>query len=114
MTSYLLLIHGDESAYDTMTEDALNHLMGKHEEFTEALTRRGHSIVAAAELTSAKEATVFRGPQSITEGPYAETAEQIGGFYFVETDNRQDFLECARILAEVHPDLEIRAGAEHG
>ena len=114
MTSYLLLIHGDESAYDSMSEAALEHLMGKHGEFSEALTSRGHTMVSAAELTSAKEATVFRGPQSITEGPYAETTEQIGGFYYVETDNREDFLECARILAEVHPDLEIRAAAEHG
>lgn len=113
MTSYLLLIHGDESSYETITQADLNQMIAKHDEFSEALTHRGHTIVSSAELAPSSEATIFRGPQSVTDGPYTETTEQIGGFYVVETDNRDDFLECAGILAEVHPDLEIRAVVEY-
>lgn len=44
----------------------------------------------------------------MTDGPFTETAEQVGGFYLVETDNVDDLTECCRIIAALGDTVEIR------
>jgi hypothetical protein len=44
----------------------------------------------------------------VTHGPFAESAEQLSGFYFVETDDEDGLVEAAKVLVRAHPAVEIR------
>ena len=90
--------------------------------FTDAVRERG-SVLGGEALASAAEARTLRpgpgpGPgsdRSVTEGPYAETVEQTGGFYLVELPDRDTAVELARLLpatytVEVRPVIDVSAG----
>jgi len=67
--------------------------VGGHTEFSRVLAERGHTITGGAELRSTRTAMTVRGTAesvTVTDGPFAETAEQLGGFYVVETDDLDD------------------------
>ena len=51
---------------------------------------------------------------TVTDGPYAESVEQLGGFYLVETDDLDDLLEICGLLAGPDGGVEVRATVEHG
>lgn len=48
------------------------------------------------------------GSAVITDGPFTETAEQVGGFYLVETDDLEGLLDCCKIIAAVGGGIEVR------
>ncbi len=111
MTSYIVLLPGDESVWESKTQEEKNAVFAKHTEFSEALAARGHTVTGGAELPHSREAKVIRrGPDglTITDGPYAETVEQLSGFYLIDSDNFDDLLECAGILADVENGVEVR------
>ena len=73
------------------------------------LAERGHRITGGAELRRASEArTIAPGATTVTDGPWAETREQVGGFYIVESDDLDDLLDCCRILAATGDAVEVR------
>lgn len=72
MTEYVVLIVGD----------------AEYTHFGEELARRGHKVTGGAELHQSSEARSIRpGSSVVTDGPFTETAEQVGGFYLLETDD---------------------------
>ena len=50
----------------------------------------------------------------VTDGPYAETVEQLTGFYTVETDDLDDLLQVVAVLAGAEGAIEVRATVDHG
>ena len=86
---YLLLIYGDESAYAGMSEEAMQADMQKWFEYTEALREAG-AMTAGEALQPTATATSVRagnGGPLVTDGPFAETREQLGGFYVLDVEN---------------------------
>jgi hypothetical protein len=81
-------------------------------EFGQLLEARGGAVTGGAGLTHASEArTIKRGPKStalVTDGPYAESAEQLSGFFIVTCAEYDALVETARILTRAHPVVEIR------
>ncbi len=78
-------------------------------ELVDALVEHGHRITGGAELHRASEArTIAPGATTITEGPWAETREQVGGFYLVETDDLDDLMQCCLALAATGDAVEVR------
>lgn len=110
MTEYVVLIIGDPDRWwSTMTEEERQRGYAEYERFDKELSARGHTVVGGAELHSHREArTVHPGGQSITDGPYAETAEQVGGFYQVQTEDLDDLLDCCRIIAAVGDAVQVQ------
>lgn len=116
MTEYIVLIPDNEATWAEADEAERQRVYGKHREFAAALAERGHKVTGGAELTPSAEArTVRRGPDGlrITEGPYAESVEQLSGFYVVESDDLDDLLQCVGILADGEGALEVRACVDH-
>jgi hypothetical protein len=115
MTQYVVLLPGDESEWESLPQAEKDAVYALHGEFAKALEERGHKVTGGAELAHSGEATVLRtdsaGKQTITEGPYAETVEQLTGFYVVESDDFDDLLEVCRILGRGEGAIEIRAAA---
>jgi hypothetical protein len=112
MTTYIVLLPGDEAVWEATPEAEKQVTYGRHHKFAEALAARGHKVTGGAELANSDEARVVRRGAdglAITEGPYAETVEQLTGFYIVESDDLDDLLDCAGILAEAGDGgIEVR------
>ena len=111
MTEYIVLLPGNETEWAKADEADRARVYGQAQEFAAALAERGHKVTGGAELAQSTEAkTVRRSGDSlaITDGPYAETVEQLTGFYLIQSDDLDDLLQCVGILAEGEGGLEVR------
>jgi len=117
MTTYAVLLPGNEAAWADASEEQKQEMYGHHREFARLLAERGHKQTGGAELTPTAEARVLRtdsdGAQTVTQGPYAETAEQLSGFYLIESDDLDDLIECCKVLGRGESAIEIRPCVEH-
>ena len=101
---YLVLLIGDGELppWDSLTEEEQVVGMAKFEEFDAACEgREGVEIVSAAALGPASTATTLRtrgGALAVTEGPYAEAIEGLGGFYLIEAPDLDTVLDLLQVL----------------
>jgi hypothetical protein len=113
MTSYVVLLPGDESAWEHTPQAQKEEMYALHGEFAKLLAERGHQVTGGAELTHSREARVLRtsagGEQTVTQGPYAETAEQLTGFYVIESEDLDDLIDVCKVLGRPEGAIEIRA-----
>ena len=105
---YALLIYGDEKDWAARTDEEMRVNGERHERFVALLAERGVALRGGKELELASSATTVRkdGDVSVTDGPFAETAEVLGGFYILEAPDLDVVLELARELPE--NTVEIR------
>ena len=112
MTSYVVLLPGNESAWAATPEAQKKEMYAVHAEFAKQLAERGHKVTGGAELAPSSEARVLRttadGEHTVTQGPYAETAEQLTGFYVVESSDLDDLVEVCKVLGKGESAIEIR------
>ncbi|KAA1425938.1 YciI family protein [Nocardioides antri] len=118
MTTYVVLLPGDEDAWEALSPEEQGTVFARHEEFSRALAERGHTVTGGAELTHSRTTRQVRrnadGGVAVTDGPYAETVEQLSGFYLVESDDLDDLVQVCAILADVGgPPVEVRAAVDH-
>jgi hypothetical protein len=119
MTEYIVLIPGNEAQWAEADEAERERVYGLHQKFAAALAERGHTVTGGAELLpSSKARTVRAGSDGlvITDGPYAESVEQLSGFYTIKSDDLDDLLQVVGILTEGETGLEVRplAGGSSG
>ena len=110
MTEYVVLIVGDaERWWTTMSEQERTAAYAEYDRFTGELMSRGHTITGGAELHgNARARSIPPGGGTPTDGPFAETAEQVGGFFVVESGDLDDLLDCCQIIAELGDGIEVR------
>lgn len=111
MTRFLILMaEADHFARWDAADDAYQQRhLDALKAFTEAVRARGRFRGGEA-LVHPKHARTLRpdgGGRRVTEGPYAETAEQLGGFYLVELPDLATAIELANLLPREY-DIEIR------
>jgi hypothetical protein len=102
---YLCLIYIDEKQLEALSKSEMDTLMDETSAYNEMLQQSGH-LINAAGLKPAQTATTLRmrkGKVSITDGPFAETKEVLGGFYVIEAKD----LNEAILLASQSPSLRI-------
>ena len=83
---YMLLIYGNESATHGMAEPAASERMGAYIDYTKALRESG-ALIGGNRLHPSGDATTVRaanGKRQVLNGPYAETKEQLAGYYLIE------------------------------
>jgi hypothetical protein len=107
---YLALLYGDESAPE-QTPEAFEAMMAGYHAF-DAHTAAEGSFVAGEALqptASAKTVRIRDGERIVTDGPFAETREALGGFYLLECRDLEHAIElAARIPAAKDGCVEIR------
>jgi hypothetical protein len=112
---YMLLIYEAEANFQKMTQEEGGKIMGEYMAFTEDI-RRGGQYVAGAPLQPTPAATTVRvsnGKTLTTDGPFAETREQLGGYYLIEAKDLNEAIALAsRIPAARTGSVEIRPVAE--
>jgi len=98
---YLCLIYDDEKAMGKMPKPEMDAFMGEYFGFTENAKKSGHYLGGNA-LQPVHTATTVRirgGKVSTTDGPFAETKEQLGGFWVIECDDLDQALSWAEKCA---------------
>ena len=110
--NYLLLIYHDEKAFAALTEDDRQALYLEFRQLREELTKRG-VFLGGSQLkptVTASSVRVRDGKPLITDGPFAETKEQLGGYFLIEAqDTAEANAVAARIPSARLGTIEVRA-----
>jgi hypothetical protein len=108
---YMLLIYGDQSQWGSMSEEEMGQVMQAYGTFTQELQDSG-AMVAGDALQRTDTATTVRvrdDEMLTTDGPFAETKEQLGGYYLVNVGSLDEALEwAAKIPGARHGSIEVR------
>ena len=114
---YLCLIYDEESKLAAMPKDEADAFMGGYFAFTEQLRAAGQYVAGEA-LHPVHTATTVRirgGRLATTDGPFAETREQLGGFYLVEARDLNEALQIAARIPSAHTGtIEVRPVVDFG
>jgi hypothetical protein len=104
---YMLLLVGDEKADRELSEEESKRIIEEHFALSEQMHAEGAHVFGVALEESSTATTVdVAGGGTITDGPYAETAEQIGGIYFIEADDLDKAIDWAKRMP-VSPSLRV-------
>ena len=107
MAEYLILIFEDESAYATATPDVIQQVMEAHGRFAEQVVAQGGKILGGDALQPTTTATSIRG-DVVTDGPFAETKEALGGFYLIEARDLDHALAIGKLCPAPYGGVEVR------
>ncbi|MGH3319344.1 MAG: YciI family protein [Streptosporangiaceae bacterium] len=111
-----MLIYEDEAWYDAVKED-WQKALEDHGRFTQQVVEMGGKILGGEALQPTATATTVRG-DVVTDGPFVETKEALGGFYVVEAADLDQALAIAKLCpaggggVEVRPVLDVSGGPE--
>ncbi|HWN85908.1 MAG TPA: YciI family protein [Vicinamibacterales bacterium] len=108
---YLCLIYDEEKKLGAMSKSESDAFMGEYFAFTEDIKKSGHYLGGEAlqPVNTATSVRVRSGKMSTTDGPFAETKEQLGGYYLIEAKDLNDALQVAsRIPSAKFGTVEVR------
>jgi hypothetical protein len=108
---YMLLIYGNEAAAQTATQEQMGQVMAAYRAYTDAMQQAG-VFKAGAPLQPTATATTVRnadGKTQVLNGPYAETREQLGGYYLIDVPDLDAALSwAARCPGATYGVMEVR------
>jgi hypothetical protein len=113
---YLCLIYDEEKKLDSMPKSESEAFMGEYFAFTNGIKQSGHYLGGNAlqPISAATTVRVRNGKVSTTDGPFAETKEQLGGYYLIEARDLNDAIQVASKIPsarigsiEVRPIMEF-------
>lgn len=108
---YLCLIYDEEKKMESMPKSEADAFMGEYFAFTEGIKKSGHYLGGEA-LQPVHAATTVRmrnGKISTTDGPFAETKEQLGGYYLINAKDLNDAIQVAsKIPSARYGSIEVR------
>ncbi|WP_329090447.1 MULTISPECIES: YciI family protein [unclassified Streptosporangium] len=99
---FLLIMRSNPQIWDALTEEERSEVMSGHGAFMDIIRKSGEMISTAA-LADPSQSTVVRvrgGVPAVTDGPYLEAKEYLGGYYLVECDSRERALELAALIPD--------------
>ena len=108
---YLCLIYDDEKKAVTMSKGDLDALMTDYFAFTEDIKKSGHYRAGEAlkPVQTATSVRIRNGKLSTTDGPFAETKEQLGGFYMIDAKDLNEAIQiAAKIPSAKTGTIEVR------
>ena len=112
---YILLIHHDEESFGKLTEDERQRVYSEYRALREQMKAAGQHVAGDRlhPTSSATNVRVRDGKQVVTSGPFAETREQLGGYFVVDVDDLDEAIAiAARIPSARTGTIEVRQVAE--
>ncbi len=108
---YMLLIYGNEAGMLAATKEQTGQMMAAYGAYTEAMKKAG--VMLGGErlkpIATATTVRVGKGKTEVLNGPYAETKEQLGGFYMIDVPDLDAALSwAARCPGASHGTIEVR------
>jgi hypothetical protein len=109
---YLLTIIGEEGGMEDATPEQMREVLGRWNAYTEELVKEG-AFIAGEGLQPSSAATTVRVSQGgaervVTDGPFTESKEQLGGFYLLECKDLDEALEWAKKVPGQGGAVEVR------
>jgi hypothetical protein len=111
---YMLLIHGNESGWDALSEAARAARYERYGTLQREMEERGH-YVAGEEIDAASSAKLVRvrdGETTVSDGPLTEAEEQFGGYFLLDCDQDTALAYAAKIPAAEGGTIEVRPVVE--
>jgi hypothetical protein len=108
---YLCLIYDEEKKIATMPKSESDAFMNEYWAFTDGIKKSGHYIGGEAlqPIATATTVRVRNGKMSSTDGPFAETKEQLGGYYLINAKDLNDAIQVAsKIPSARYGSVEVR------
>jgi hypothetical protein len=107
MTQYMILIYEAEAPYMEMDDAGRQQVFEAHGRFAQQVGERGATIIAGEALEPTATATTIRG-DIVTDGPFAETKEVLGGYYLIDARDLDHALEIAKLCPAQFGGVEVR------
>ncbi|MEO6703547.1 MAG: YciI family protein [Jatrophihabitantaceae bacterium] len=107
MAEYLILIYGDEAFYANATPEQFDEVMQAHDRFSKQVGELGVTLVGGNALQPTATATTIRG-DVVTDGPFVETKEALGGYYLIEAADLDQALAAAKLVPAFGGGVEVR------
>jgi hypothetical protein len=95
---YLILLHGDEAAEAELPAAERRQIVDGHIEFARRAREKGYQLSGDAVEPSSKAITIRKG--QVTDGPFAESKEQVGGYYIIECNDQDEIIALAREIPD--------------
>ena len=108
---YLLLIYDNEKEFDALPEATQGKVLEEYGRFSKSIVGSGHHVGSnrLEPITTATTVRVRNGKTTMTDGPFAETREQLGGYYLIEAKDLDEALQiAARIPSAQFGSIEVR------
>ena len=113
---FLLLIYGNEAYFGKLSKAEQAKVSEEYGAYTKSIAESGH-LRSGNELAPTAKATTIRmrkGKRSVTDGPFAETKEQLGGYYLIEAKDVEEAAELAARIPSVRwGAIEVRPIIPH-
>jgi len=107
MAQYVVLIYENESDYANASPEVLGQVMDAHNRFAKEYASHGGKTVEGQALQATATATSIRG-DVVTDGPFVETKEALGGFYLIDADDLDQAIKIAGMVPAAHGGVEVR------
>jgi hypothetical protein len=108
MAQYLILIYEDEAQYATATPEVMNEVMQAHNNFAAQVEQRGVKLLGGEALQPTGTATSVRGGSEVTDGPFVETKEALGGYYLIDAPDLDSALAVGKLCPARFGGVEVR------
>jgi hypothetical protein len=107
MAEYLILLFDDEAAWAAASKEDYDRMLTAHNHFQQQAVELGGKIVNGNALQRTNTATSIRG-DVVTDGPFAETKEALGGYYLIEAEDLDKALAIAKLVPVLSGGVEVR------
>jgi hypothetical protein len=107
MAKYLILIYESEESYATASPDDFRATMQAHTRFAEQITALGGTMLGGEALQPTTTATSIRD-DIVTDGPFVETKEALGGYYLIEAADLDQALAISKLCPAGFGGVEVR------
>jgi hypothetical protein len=108
MSQYVILIYEDEASYATATPEVLGEVMQAHNDFAAEVERRGVKLLGGNALQSTGTGTSIRSGSDVTDGPFVETKEALGGYYVTDAPDLDTALAIGKLCPARFGGVEVR------
>jgi hypothetical protein len=107
MTQYMILIYENEAPYLNMTPEEGREIFEAHSRFAAQVGEHGATLLGGNALEPTPTATTVRD-DIVTDGPFAETKEVLGGYYLLDARDLDHALEIAKLCPAKYGGVEVR------
>jgi hypothetical protein len=108
MTQYMILIYEDEASYATASSEVFGQISQEHTDFMASVEQHGAKLLGGEALQPTGTATTIRGGGEVTDGPFVETKEALGGFYLIEAPDLDTAMAVGRACPARFGGVEVR------
>src|SRR3712207_1298474 len=107
MSQYMILIYEDEASYATASPQVMGEIFEAHNQFAAGVEQLGAKLLGGEALQNTSTATTVRG-SDVTDGPFVETKEALGGYYLIDAPDLDTALAVARTTPARFGGVEVR------